>query len=130
MRKIMFRGLCYDPKKELDKKEWAFGGVLQTNGEFSIIYPDYDESCAVYTNTLSQQTGKNDVNNLPIYEGDIIKALCGELWVVKYLECGFVASCLMHDELQRLYAVGECEIIGNIYENPEIVTKYRPDYFK
>ena len=87
---------------------------------------------------LMQFTGLKDVQGREVYEGDIIKPEklpsddpyeeVGEIywdgdgyyWAIKWrnVDRGFVKSNL--DKLMAVFASG-LEIIGNIYENPELL---------
>ena len=78
---------------------------------------------------LMQFTGLLDKNSVEIYEGDIVKAPDG-VWEVQIrdLEDGV---CLINDAketgsldyIDGEYSLTECEVIGNIYENPELLTQ-------
>jgi uncharacterized phage protein (TIGR01671 family) len=75
-----------------------------------------------------QFTGLQDKNNKDIYEGDIVKTLiclgpAGEDYFnvpVKYGELGEISIQLWpYNEKKKFWP----EIIGNIYENPELLEK-------
>ena len=67
---------------------------------------------------VMQYTGLKDKNGKEIYEGDIVK-YCKDNCKVDYLFSGFY----IHKQgVEELYDVKEmCEVIGNIYENPELI---------
>lgn len=69
--------------------------------------------------TFLQYTGLKDKNGKEIYEGDII-LICGQKHEVKYEGCFFDAYPLLSyaNTLYRYH--DESEVIGNIYENPEL----------
>lgn len=70
---------------------------------------------------LMQYTGLKDKNGVEIYEGDIIYSKCKEfdiddIQVVEYKNgCFTVGLGLLYESLDI------CEVIGNIYENPELL---------
>lgn len=74
---------------------------------------------------LMQFTGLHDRNGKEIYEGDIIKYdRVPFLTTVNYVDCTFA---LVHDRYEQQIgflndeSMGMLEVIGNIYENPELL---------
>lgn len=69
---------------------------------------------------LMQYTGLKDRNGVEIYEGDIVKTSRGTQNQEIFMRCGcwFVS---MEYEL-GYYQNEEVEVIGNKYENPELLT--------
>ncbi|WP_294655505.1 YopX family protein [uncultured Ruminococcus sp.] len=138
MREILFRGqtrrygekVTWSGKKI--KSNWVYGGIFPQNGEgdFAIIYQQKPtvEKYPVYADTVGQYTGMTDKNGTKIFEGDIIDFLYrsdgDDYGIVQYnvdeTEFGFVYN-LIYDGLGRHYCSRDIEVIGNIYDNPELL---------
>lgn len=85
---------------------------------------------------LSQYTGLKDNNDREIYEGDIVKAISFARWigVVKYSDEN---QAFIFDDLDKKYRGKSTvfinqfddgfEILGNIYENPELLKELAND---
>ena len=112
-------------KKEMFKDTFAItesGQVVVVEQEFVTSPPDY-----VFVDHLviMQSTGIKDKNGKEIFEGDVLGTKDGLLnGFIEYREdLGmFVNSLIRYDNFERLCnVVSDREIIGNVYENPELL---------
>lgn len=134
MRKILFRGQTRKKGEKVrvgDGKpvegNWVYGGILQGSGDFSIIYSGSEavdfEKFMVYSDTIGQFTGMHDRNGKPIFEGDIVEFVCPSFRMVGnvvYIEGRYMINNI-YDEEQDWENWKELEVIGNIYDNPELL---------
>lgn len=131
MREIEFRG-----KRTYDG-EWVYGYYSKHRNFKNEVYTAiemFDENTgetycdginAVIPDTLGQYTGLKDKNGTKIFEVDIIKARHNaDVYIVKFEECRFkIEDCWgnMIKMTQEAINHFECEVIGNIYDNPELI---------
>jgi uncharacterized phage protein (TIGR01671 family) len=74
---------------------------------------------------VMQYTGIKDKNGKDIYEGDIVETPAGQIATVDYSENhyqGFICNEVSTDWHWNLNVL-TVEVIGNIFENPEILEK-------
>ena len=115
MREIKFRAW------DKERKEWQHFTLQELiTGQATIIWPKLDDWC--------QYTGLMDRNGKEIYEGDVVRAsiYCDEdaqVLEVKYRGTGFVID--YRDSEADYFMLsdfpGTVEVLGNIYENPELL---------
>ena len=132
MREYKYRG------KGIADNEWYFGDLIQTRlGTTWIITEDYTtateeislNTCAspqVKAETVGQYTGLHDKNGKEIYEGDIVKSFFvdtdeagNEIYKYYIIE-------VKYDEVLCSYKIDKfmnLEVIGNIYENKELLNE-------
>ena len=90
------------------------------------IVSDAGKRNEIQLDTISEFTGLNDKNGTPIYEGDIVK--CNEfVYKVAYDDKRFASFVLIRKQDMFRHYFGEamdasaCEVIGNIYDNPDLL---------
>ena len=125
-RKIKFRGLSFD-------KGWIYGNLIKSAQSTWIRESDY-YNFKVKTETVGQYTGLHDKNGKEIYEGDIIHIndeFLNEFnylieWNEEYLR--YYLYSVDKEKLNKLGGILEAhlnslevEVIGNIYDNPELL---------
>lgn len=129
-REILFRGKTDDGK-------WIYGDLIQAkHGEFLIVQMadvmdmgrnagaellDSEEGF-VLSETVGQFTGLTDKSGDKIFEGDIVKCenFIGE---VIYRGDGFcIKNIPQFVDKSSWYIFNNCNVIGNIYDNPELLT--------
>jgi uncharacterized phage protein (TIGR01671 family) len=118
---------------------WNVGNRLSANIIGSVDYigskPDISTFCLVDEKTVGQSTGLDDKNDVEIYEGDLVTLeytdndyrRCVQNGEVIWADdiCSFVwLSIPEHNRHQLCSYEGDVkhrEVIGNIYENPELL---------
>lgn len=128
MREILFRG------KRLDNGQWIYGAYgnhtsldamimdkpyLAKDGELSAL-----KWGMVAPRTVGQYTGLTDNHGTKIFEGDILPFHFDDIgdqkavvvWTEAY--AGFQLNPI--GDL-KFSGIAPCEVIGNIYDNPELV---------
>ena len=135
MRKIKFRG------KRVDSEKWAYGYyfVEVENNEDKIgfehlsfikeKYGDHYHNYEVDPKTVGQYTGLKDKNGKEIYKGDIVKTIDLDDYEKPFdiveeviIDNGLLIPFYDFDTREEyFYDLFEWEIIGNSYENPNLL---------
>ena len=101
----------------------VYGYYYEKNGIVE-IKNDYQD-LEVDENTVGQYTGLKDKNGTKIFEGDFIKANHNiEQYNVYWKDCRFYIEDVWGNLIkptQEAINHFECEVIGNIYDNPELL---------
>lgn len=121
-REILFRG------KRVDNGKWIYGDLFHRNDELLINNYSQGFNLAIIPSTVGQYTGLTDKNGKKIFEGDILSTGNPDDYygIVEWdeknpgLAVSFGGLFEGFEELIFIDKV-ELEIIGNIYDNPELL---------
>lgn len=140
MRTIKFRG------KRVDNKEWVEGDLMKHKPfrEFRTYIKKSNTGERVWIEVIPETVGQftclHDKNGKEIYEGDVLKEATprSHMFKVWNEQGGFVMNQFqddfkatvekisfwqpMHDMQNISYINTSLEIIGNIHDNPELLT--------
>lgn len=146
MREILFRGKTAEPS---DKRKWIYEAVILpkeglsaciTNGNIATCRLDdiaYFVHTQVLLETVGQFTGLTEKNGKKIFEGDIISyedeapgqyeyhdSIIANFGVIEFGDGGFYFTNSIAATMNDLLLgndVLDCEVIGNIHDNPEML---------
>lgn len=126
MREILFRG------KRIDNGEWVYGFYLELPMGETVILSNKGYA-KIDPETVGQFTGLTDKNGKKIFEGDIVQyqpeyePASLRSFVVYFADkYNYPAFDLAEHNyeangLQCAHEEGGCEVIGTIYDNPELL---------
>ncbi|WP_315436740.1 YopX family protein [uncultured Selenomonas sp.] len=125
MREIKFRAWDLKTKKMHTAENINFCGRKTVTVQYNPV-----KKICLDSAILMQYTGVKDKNGVEIYEGDIIRGHTGRYkvdCVVRWSSgnCGFIAVPTITERTYLCLNPGSTksyEVIGNIYENPELVS--------
>lgn len=133
MREYKFRG------KRVDNGEWEYGDLWQSKGRIDIV----DMYSCVYPvdpETVGQYAERQDRNRKDVYEGDVVivefftdsrcKKLKQKAVITFYADAWCVDMSPLYPNAREgwircIAADDELEVIGNIYDNPELLGEVR-----
>ena len=124
MRTIKFRVWSEEGRKMFNPEYFEHGtssGVYVPQSDYSTDYLE-----------IMEYTGMEDVNDIEICEGDIVKIK--DAWTNGFGKSDMIGEIVLHkgticardadsNHLTIYNHISSCEIIGNIYENPELLDK-------
>ena len=124
MREIKFRAWFTDSERKVMEGQKCSMQGERTLLEFLQAIKDTSEEYK-YNYILMQYTGLKDKNGVEIYEGDIVRLFDAEKLQIIIFNRGAFALQLQDDgtayrSLYHQYQA-DIEVIGNIYENPELL---------
>lgn len=139
MREIKFRG------KAKHNNNWYFGylNYSQSRKEYYILEDFASFPAPIFENTIGQYTGLKDTEEVKIYEGDIVKWCgsfketdgtiknCESIYTIKWVDGAFYQVDefytpeyeILSDVISVLDDDETYEVIGNIYDNPELLER-------
>ena len=116
--------------KRTDNGEWTYGylyGIWERKYILWGMTNDVPNMTEVDPSTICQCTGLKDKNGKLIFENDIIKCkgiITAVSWDTKYASCVLTRKGWMyHHFFGESQDPEECEVIGNIFDNQELLEK-------
>ena len=117
MRPIKFR--AWDKRLKLMTRPFGIGE--------GIVFYDGQQTYYNTNHIPMQYTGMKDKNGKEIYEGDIVEYR-KDVAIIKYINSAFMLAYINEDKydfIEVLYKYSpkayKLKVIGNIYENPELL---------
>jgi uncharacterized phage protein (TIGR01671 family) len=140
MKEIKFRAWIKPEREMTDVLDISFNDkYIITETEFNVDFEtgDSDIQFKLDEIELMQYTGLRDINGIEIFEGDIVSAVEEEKFggessvtdVIQNMDGQWQVRTLGKDDVKYSHGLPiawggweKLEVIGNIYENPELLT--------
>lgn len=118
-----------------EKEMWPVHAIVYDNKTVWVEEPDDEDPSGLWEFDdviVMQSTGLKDKNGKEIFEGDIVQFedcyietdfICSNRGIVKWSQGGFTITDRFSVKMEDLLDGDslDVEIIGNIYENPELI---------
>ena len=123
-----FREWDAEREKLFKGKGMSYGVRKDFDNSFAIEFEHMEDLDAINKDgsidrVVMMSTGLKDINDTEIYEGDIIKNSYDEIYTVKWFDAGFYLEEKYNGgfDYHELHFGDNKKVIGNIYENPELL---------
>jgi uncharacterized phage protein (TIGR01671 family) len=129
MREIKFR--AWDKERGVmlstDTDNWSVGKTEWYENEELMMLSGIEDMAKMEQYVLMQYTGLKDKNGKEIFEGDIVQDENGMDAKVYFAEgvAQFRLCFYNIDHFEDMYDMESTEVIGNIYENPELLKEVK-----
>ena len=115
--------------RELPKEKWWVEGYYAYMQPYHYIMPkdNFDSWIEIDEKTLCACTGLKDKNGKLIWENDVVRIKYdddfSEVGWIKYSNCGVRYNFVFGTEIYSIDDSCDIEVIGNIFDNPELMNE-------